>query len=271
MDVVFLALPNTGSVLADAESNRDKASAKRRYLVRHPKAAAATLNYNALWTDALNSRDYYGLTHFASFHNDIMIGVDFWLDVMIDEMNACGADMISSVVRIKDNSGCTSTGVLLGDEYAGTRRLTMKEIERLPPTFCAADVERVLGFKGELAVNNGIFVCDFTKPWVEHICEKDGRVRGFTATDHIYKDESGLWVAAIDTEDWKFSRWAAEQGLKVFATNKLLNDHEGPGRYRNVSRPDQWDTDEAMQGVHKTREFNQGGADDMSGPVGQKA
>jgi hypothetical protein len=153
--------------------------------------------FNKLWCQALNERTQRGLTHFAMHHSDIQAEPG-WLDILLEEQRKVGADVLSAVIPIKDQRGLTSTG--LRDPVTGRiRRLTMREVMKLPVTFEAADTDA-----GDqwLMVNTGLWVCDFTKPWVEEVC--------FSILDAVVREEDRFVPKAL-SEDWNFSGWCARQ------------------------------------------------------------
>lgn len=175
-----------------------------------------TFTFNMAWADALNARQKYGVTHWAMLHDDVCPEPG-WLDLMLDELNASGADILSAAVPIKDGRGLTSTAL---DGAAGpwvVRRVTMTELYGLPETFAAEDVPwRESG--ACLLANTGLWVCRFDAPWVERVC--------FRQQDRVVFTESGEAVAQTNPEDWDFSRQAAALGLTVKVTRKVPLYHE---------------------------------------------
>jgi hypothetical protein len=128
---------------------------------------------------------------------------------------------MSTVIPIKDDRGLSSTGILR-KETGAVRRLTMTEIHTLPESFTIAQTDSP---DQVLAVNTGLWVCDFTDEWVEKVT--------FTIRDGIQKGEDGLFRAAVMPEDWDFSAQCARLGLSVGATRKVVVDHYGRKAYRN--------------------------------------
>jgi hypothetical protein len=190
------------------------------------------MNFNGLWCRALNSRDEEPWTDFAMSHADIAAPAG-WLETLLDERRRCGADVLSCCVAIKDDRRLTSTGVVQPD--GNVRRLTVKEIYRLPETFSAADLPSI-GIEGELVVNTGLWVCDFTRPWVERVC--------FNVGDNIQRQPNGKFCPVICPEDWKFSDWCNKNGLKVFATRKVKPVHFGEGAFNVEPSEHGWDIDQ---------------------------
>ena len=188
----------------------------------------------------MNQRQDKGLTHFAMHHADIQAEVG-WLDQLIDEMAVVQADVLSVVVPIKDEKGLTSTG-LQDPKTCKIRRLTMREIFTLPKTFNAKDCSqlgdtdnRQLTTDNYLMVNTGLWICDFTKPWVEEAF--------FEIRDKIIQLPDGRFAANVLPEDWNFSGWCANQGLKVFATRRVKSHHYGRARFSNTHAWGDWPTD----------------------------
>jgi hypothetical protein len=179
----------------------------------HPKDVDTNL-IGAAWEEGWKGTGNF--THFAMLHDDI-VPQNNWLDALVDELLATGADLLSAVVPIKDVNGMTSTAIDGEDIFLVERRITMTEVYRLPPTFSAADC----GYPSKaLLTNSGCWVCDFTKPWRYNI--------RFTIQDRIRRDpRTGLWQAEVASEDWQFARDVQAQGGKVLATRKVGLAHFG--------------------------------------------
>lgn len=179
--------------------------------------------FNCLWCVALNMRADKGITHFAMQHADLAPEVH-WVNRLLEEMNATGADLVSAVVPIKSTHGVTSTAICSGDPYEVERRLTMREVMKLPATF---DAESVGYPDRALLVNSGCFLVDFTKPWVE-------KVR-FQISNEIRRGPDGSFQPRVNPEDWDFSRQVHRFGGKVVATRKVKIDHYGRHGFGNHS------------------------------------
>lgn len=190
-------------------------------------------NFNMLWATALNLYEKGEVTHFAMMHDDVEPPME-WLDVMFDEMQRVGADVISAVVPIKDDRGLTSTAIddpLTNWEPA--KRLTATEIMQLPETFSAADTEFP---ERALLVNSGCWLADMRCPaFHETKIGSDGleeSVAHFAICDRVVRRE-GMWAADAESEDWLFSKILFNLGVKVFATRKILVLHHGEISWRN--------------------------------------
>lgn len=84
-------------------------------------------------------------------------------------------------------------------------------------------------------VNTGLWVCDFSKPWVEE--------HAFRILDTIMKTPEGRFLPRTLPEDWGFSAWLADRGLKVCATRKVKVIHHGRASYSNDHVWGTWETD----------------------------
>lgn len=191
--------------------------------------SAALHTFNSVWAQALNIRKS-GFTHFAMIHSDITPDKG-WLDTLMAEMERLEADIVSAVVPIKSDEGVTSTAVDSGDLWK-PKRLTMTEVMNLPETFSADDVG------GPLLVNNGLWVCDFRKSWVETF--------QFEILNRIMTNEAGIHYAQLIPEDWLASRRWNDLGLKVCATRKVGLAHEGSKSYSNRFAWGTWEHDETL-------------------------
>jgi hypothetical protein len=209
-----------------------------RGLVRMCTGRMSLLNYNfnKLFTIALNARKEGPITHWAMQHDDVLPEVN-WADRCIDEMDRVNADVMSVVLPIKDERGLTSTGAR--NRWDGDMlRLTMAEVhQKLPATFALEDLAaggilKKIDRGDHLLINTGLWVVRFDRPWVE-------RFPGFRCHDEIRRkrvgdDGSGEFEAICLSEDWSFSEWADDHGLRVFATTKIKAAHcHGEKQYPN--------------------------------------
>lgn len=182
--------------------------------------------FNHLWAQALMARTTHKVTHFLMLHSDIIPLEPNWLSVLYHEMQRVGGSVISAVSPIKDRRGLTSTA-LETDSVWAPRRLTMKEVLKMPETFTSDD----------LLVNTGMLLVDICQPWVNDIVFniRDGMLRNEEATD---------FIPTVEPEDWAFSRAAKKAGVRVYATRKVKILHQGSFRYPNFGAWGSWDTDQ---------------------------
>lgn len=218
---VFLAVPSRGSISLPTNAALLQCGGSGHRLKTF-SCSLLTLSFNTLWCEALNARRD-GITHFVMLHDDVGPIDDGWIDTLLAEQQKAKADILSAVIPIKDERGLTSTAVY--DRRTNRmRRLTMTEVTELPPTF---DAERA-GYPGcVLLPNTGLWVCDFTRPWVEEIC--------FTIRDKNFVGPEGKWVAQCFSEDWDFGIQAQRLGLRVCATTAVKLIHRGGFDYPNFT------------------------------------
>jgi predicted O-methyltransferase YrrM len=175
--------------------------------------------FNQLWCAALNMKAR-GVTHFAMIHADVC-PEEGWLDVLLGEMAARHADVVSAVIPIKDGSGLTSTAAEGPDPW-NPRKLSLREAYDLPETFGSEDVG------SPLLLNTGLWVCDLRRPWVydpEPLC--------FQTSCRIVRSADGTYRAQARPEDWEFSRAARARGARLFATRKVSLAHAGEWDFTN--------------------------------------
>jgi hypothetical protein len=245
MAVVALAMPFYGQVHAAAA----RAFWGCPSLGRHkclPGAKGSSLlarGFNIAWHTAMEMkrRDRPEITHFAMLHADV-VPEPGWVDILVEELEKHGADVVSAVVPIKDSKGLTSTAVEFPpDPFEVERRLTMTEVMRLPETFGIEDV----GYRDgrALLVNTGCFIADLSKPWCRDVC--------FTIRDDVQYTADGTPNVRCVPEDWGFSKWLHDRGAKVLATRRVkVHHHGGNDGYPNDSAWGEWSDDEAHKDYH---------------------
>jgi predicted O-methyltransferase YrrM len=190
--------------------------------------SANCTGFNTLWCEALDQRDKGEATHFLMLHSDIVPQVEF-LDKMHEIMARTGADILSAVSPIKDSKGLTSIAL---DEQLGDRdfdwaprRLTMKEIHTMEPTFTLPN----------LLINTGLMLVDLRKDWTNHIWfHFDDRIAVF----------NGKRTPQMRPEDWNFSKDARKLGAKIWATREVTLTHHGQQSFPTAFPWGEWDTDQ---------------------------
>lgn len=195
----------------------------------HTESSLLALNCNMLWAWALNKAESTKVDYFAMLHSDVE-PVDFWLDALIEELEARSLDVLSVVLPLKDQNGLTSTALDREDRnnFRPLCRLTMKELYDLPETFTSEDVSVYGGGRAggaKLLINTGCMVCKWGD-WAEQA--------HFTINDRIvYCAPRKMYAAEVEPEDWYFSRLLHELGLKVGATRKVRAEHRGQMCFTN--------------------------------------
>jgi hypothetical protein len=196
--------------------------------------------YNALWCNALNLREELGLTHYASIHSDVAAPA-YWLDYFLQEMDRYGADVLAACIAIKDERGLTSTAVR-NNKNRFIRRLTVHELKDLPETFCLRDLPWADPEEDALLLNNGLYVCRFDQPWVEEFA-----LHGFHFHEWNVKNPQGKFQSCFFSEDWAFSEWCVQHGLKLYATRKVPVLHCGRHDFANHGEWGNWYEDQGDQ------------------------
>jgi 2-polyprenyl-3-methyl-5-hydroxy-6-metoxy-1,4-benzoquinol methylase len=226
---VFLAVPNAGSIMPCAFTASHGATRNHKVSVCPLQFGDIEHNFNMLICECVRRGPEMGVTHFAMLHTDIG-AVDGWLDILLDEMDSVGSDIMTTVNAIKDGRGVTTTGIRYPGAW-GTWRLTMREVMDLPETFSFDDLDSP---NGHLAINTGL--------WVAKIgLFRDRQFPGFTCKHKITWNDGP--TAHFDSEDWLFSDWMAEQGIKAYATRKVNAYHRGAMDYPNQGAWGEWTTD----------------------------
>jgi SAM-dependent methyltransferase len=234
---VVLGMPGYGNLTAGAALGFYRASNRPNYRLnlRMLSSSLLAMNFNRLWCFALNESrpGGGGCDYFAMQHSDIE-PEEFWLDKLIDELEANDLDVLGVVAPIKGTAGTTSTALARTDgvTWRPLCRLTMKEVYRLPPTFTSADVGH------PLMLNTGLWVCKFREEWA--------RKCFFTINDRISLAADGSYVPENEPEDWFFSRLLHELGLKVGCTRAVSLGHRGEMVFGNTRGWGEWDHDRAF-------------------------
>lgn len=220
---VFLGMPGYGSVAPGAARGFWRATADPSLIWEYREGSLLASNFNKLWCVALNRvRRGQRIDYFAMIHADVQ-PQDFWLDVMIDELERHSLDVLCAVVPIKEPMrGCTSLALDHegGGDWEPKCRLTMHEVYRLPETFTSEDVG------APLLCNTGLWVCRFDQSWAPLV--------HFEVRDRIVLDEAtGLYRPQVEPEDWGFSRTCHQLGLRLGATRKVRLTHRGDAEFPN--------------------------------------
>lgn len=226
---IFVGMPGYGELTAGAARGFWRATRlPDSHVVRqYNEGSLLAQNFNTLWVTALN-RVHRGerVDYFAMQHADIE-PCDYWLDMLIDELEARDLDVLGVVAPIKDQKGMTSIALAheTGDSWRIKCRLTMSDVYRLPETFTSDDIGH------PILLNTGLWVCRFGE-WTKQV--------RFTINDRVAFDTKlDRYVAQVEPEDWYFARLCHELGLKIGCTRKIPLDHRGVARFTNT-RP--WGT-----------------------------
>jgi hypothetical protein len=223
---VFVGLPNCWDIEPEAyESALSCAGARTDIYCKIWRSESSLLphNFNICLAECINEGGYgYWLLH----HSDIGCPRGF-LGVMLDEMESHGLDVLHAPVAIKNGSGLTSTALAYSDdEWATVRRLTLKEIATLPPTFDVHAVNATLNTNAtHLLPNTGVLLVKLGD-WIS-------RFESFNNPCRIEVLPDGKWKPHTTPEDWLFGHWCARNGVKVGGTRSVVTSHIGRASYRS--------------------------------------
>jgi len=227
--------------------------------VAHPRQGglgfSGVIDFNLLWTDAQNQFEAGRITHFAMLHGDIVPDpTQYWLDILLEEMDARDADLVSVPVPLKDLQGVTSSGICNpANPWGAYRRFTQWEIlHELPETFNAA----MAGYADRpLLHNTACWVCDLRKPVFREVND-DGTLRTmFRFPEKIIRTAEGPWTKVQESEDWCLSRELWERGARnTWITRRVRLTHRGgmewpnwedfgDGRHGDIATADRWRAD----------------------------
>lgn len=232
---IILGMPGYGTMTANAAIGVMRACADMTQVDFHyQNGSLLAANFNKLWCAALNRVQQGGrVDYFAMLHDDIG-PQEFWLDALIDELEAKKLDVLGVVVPIKDRRGMTSMALANGwpdrargvwtdgDAMLPYARLSMHDVFELPETFTSRDLRH------PLLLNTGCWVCKFDMAWASRV--------HFEINDRIaFNTACGRYQSQTEPEDWFFSRQCHEQGLKIGATRKIKVIHSGRMDFTNDS------------------------------------
>jgi len=125
------------------------------------------------------------------------------------------------VVPFKDASGLTSTAVAYSDDaWEIKRRITMTELQQLPPTFDADTLRQCYDPRAfRLLPNTGCILMRYGD-WLKSF-------PGFSILDRITRVSDSQWRSDVVPEDWHFGYWAGRNGVKVGGTKAAVTRHYG--------------------------------------------
>ena len=202
--------------------------------------------FNTLWVRALRGRKTHGFTHFAMIHSDVDPEL-WWLEKLMEFIQYTEADVVSTVIPIKDSRGLTSTGgIAITDDGPLVRRLTMVEAHSLPQVFGKKDLP--WGEDMALAVNTGLWVCDLRKDWVNefHFHQDDAIVSKI-----LENHDEPVPFANTSPEDWNASLDWDSYGATVMATTGVKVRHFGDIGFTNAEPWGEWETDREFESIVK--------------------
>lgn len=237
---VYLAMPRgSPSVIYNAVAGMFLCTDGRNNVTlgEHYEGASWERNHNTAWYDALNRRDAGEITHFAMIHADVC-PTKYWLDVLMSELERTQTAMISTAIPFRDDSGLTSVAIDNMEDHFAPRRLTLKEIRKLPPTFTYDDCfQRLVEIEpnSRLVLNTGLMLLDIRKDrwgdWADEVnfqfvherVRAPGEVRFADGT----KKAVNLRVMRMRSEDWELSRVMNDKKVPYVGTSAVVAKHVG--------------------------------------------
>lgn len=244
---VWIGIPHIGNIEWGCAKGVLIECTEKPYLVNVNDHLTSLLawGFNHLWCDALNTRitQPSGVTRckyqrWLLNHADISYRTPFFLDVLLEEMEKGGWDILHVPMAIKDERGLTSTGIGNADDKWGRiRRLTSTELSKLPPTFDLGDMVEVMKKTGHVP-DNPVF-CPNTACLLFRLDEDKWawEFPGFTIQDRLQTrvDKNGnlCRTPQVIPEDWNLGFWAQSAGLKIGGCRKVRTNHHCTLYYTN--------------------------------------
>jgi hypothetical protein len=233
---ILIGIPtHSGEVRSITAMNLLRASATRRYHLDFKFLGLSLLakNFNMLFAEAFNG----GYDYFVLHHADLAArgwNDECWLDVLVDQLRQHSLHALSAVSPIKSPTGVTSTAIerVPGNHFS-LRRMTVRELltwyYNCPNRMI--DSESLASFMGltnagPLLINTGLLIMDLQGPWFEH------RWPGFCIDDKLIWNSAGTPKSYTIPEDWCFSRWMHDNGVRYATTPSLVVEHEGGHFYK---------------------------------------
>lgn len=190
-------------------------------------------DFNACWCQALNAYEAGKCDDFAMLHADIAPEPG-WLDKLVAERLRRQVDLISAISPIKDNRGVTSSGIgATQNPWSSHRRFTMRELDRMPRTFDAAEA----GYEQPdryLLHNTGCWTCDLHQPKFRETDDAGALKAFFDFPRRVRRNAlTQRWENVCESEDWYFSRRIHELGISSVITRDVLLEHIGKYAFSN--------------------------------------
>lgn len=224
--IPYLAIPTHDRAM-DFQTHLSAAAVSQRYALYEERVnanSALSFNFNNLLADCLNKRASHGFTHFLMLHSDVGAqgpnGV-VWSDVLTEYMERFGLGVISAAVRLKNDTGETSTALedAVTEHGVNLQRLCLDHIGPLMlsdgPLMKDPSPRRLL-------INTGCMAIDVRQPWAEELA--------FHQHNFIGQTPQGF-VADFEPEDWRMSRWLHERGVRYGVTTDVKCVHIGKKAY----------------------------------------
>lgn len=236
MKQVLLVQPGYGGIEPESYHAAQMATARRDQVkvgIMRPCCS--------LLAHAFNQGAVYCLTqkydYFAMLHGDLS-APNGWIDVMMDVLDAGKCDVLHAVAAIKDGRRLTSTAIAYwDDQYAPVRRLTVKELAKLPDTFTVEDVREHIDQEAKRLLPNTGCLMFKADTWFK-------KFTGFTINDQIKTIDNSEWSIDVMPEDWNFGHWCGRNYVSVGGTTAVRLEHFGRWTFTCDQNGGGWETDE---------------------------
>lgn len=250
---VYLAVPRLGSPEFECTMALLMSSVREdaEVCVDSISSSLLAFGFNRMWCKFANDPSYDYMVMLHSDHGP-QVRADIkkerpqltWLELLIEELEAEKCQAMHAVAAIKDVLGTTSTALGHRDaKFEPVRRITVRELMKLPDTFTTKDCVEGLDWFGQqpngraLLPNTGVLAI-----------KREGfpfeKFPGFCITDAVQRDAEGKYVALVEPEDWAFGRWCAREGLRVGGTKKVVTHHYGRSDFHTEEPWGMWERDE---------------------------
>ncbi len=227
--LLFLARPSYGPYEPESDIAANHAVGDNSAITVHAccfRLSMTCKNMNDHFAKCMNLGGY---DYFALLHAD-NAPPDGWAEQLVDAMELYNYDVIHAPYAVKNKKGMTTTAIGFSGNIWGTvRRISTTERKELPRIFDIEvlrkeldepDAERMLFGTGVMVIKIGDWLNDFP---------------AFTMSDRIVKHE-GQWYPQCVSEDYMFSHWCANNGVRAGALNLDVGHW---GRW-NYSTADAW-------------------------------
>lgn len=246
MAKIFIGVPiHGGSVSAPTANSIVSAASGLQHEIQFQIVGLSLLarGFNTLFCSAYK-RDF---DYFILLHSDIGVYSNIpgtsWADILVNRLRQLEMASVSVVSPIKNEQGVTSTALQLhkNNPY-GMRRITVKELEKLPPQcILKEDVCKLFNVPqeeaGPLLINTGVLCMD-----LKNVDWFGLRWPGFHIEDCIAWNKQGVPDPYTTPEDWNLSRWLDRKKLSYCAISDLQINHLGSKSFTNFGNWG-WDTD----------------------------
>ncbi len=214
----FLGIPNYGAIESQTVLTIMNATNKPK-VVYMRSSSILIENFNQIWCAMMNTK---GMQYFIMLHADVF-SAPGWADMLIEQLELNNLDVLSVVIPLKEDTGITSTGVLSPD-MQNIHRFTLEELKKYPSVFTEEHTKA--DHPGTLLVNTGM--------WIARVGDWMKEFDGFKTFSEVkLNPETEKYEERCSPEDWDFSVFLKEKGIKYGATTLVKVGHVGKKAWLN--------------------------------------